>query len=213
MFLNPSKSKWLLPIGLLVLCVVPVLAGGVRMGQLASGVVTSENARFFSSPAPVIVHVISVSLFCVLGAFQFVPALRMRNKWHRIMGRLLLPFGLFSALSGLWMAQFYALPAGDGTVLFIERLIFGVAMVASLALGYMAVRRRDYVTHRAWMMRGYAIGLGAGTQVVTNVPWLLLIGTPDITTRSVLMGAGWVINVAVAEWFIKNRGPQSVAAF
>ena len=210
--MNPLKSKWILPIGLLFLCVVPVLAGGVRMGQLVSGVVTPENARFFNSPAPVIIHVISVSLFCVFGAFQFVPSLRIRNKWHRTMGRILLPFGFFSALSGLWMAQLYALPVGDGTVLYIERLIFGVAMVAALSLGYIAIHRRDYVNHRAWMMRGYAVGLGAGTQVVTNVPWMLLIGTPDLNTRAVLMGAGWVINLAVVEWFIRSRGAQLVPA-
>jgi hypothetical protein len=67
------SSKWLVPIGLLLLCVVPVLAGAVRMAQLASGVLTPENARFFASPLPVIMHVISVTLFCVIGAFQFVP--------------------------------------------------------------------------------------------------------------------------------------------
>ncbi len=70
------------------------------------------------------------------------------------MGRLLLPFGLFSALSGLWMASFYALPAGYGMVLYIERLIFGGGMLASLLFGYGAIRPRDYIEHRAWMIRG-----------------------------------------------------------
>ena len=34
------------------------------------------------------------------------------------------------------------------------------------------------------MMRGYAIGLGAGTQVFTHVPWLLAFGVPDEFTRA-----------------------------
>ena len=46
------------------------------------------------------------------------------------------------------------------------------------------------------MMRGYAIGLGAGTQVLTNVPWLLAFGAPGEFTRALLMAAGWVINLA-----------------
>lgn len=74
---NLLKSKWVLPIGVVILCVVTVLAGGVRRGQLASGVVTPENACFFNSRAPVIIHVVSVALFSILVAFQFVPVLRI----------------------------------------------------------------------------------------------------------------------------------------
>jgi uncharacterized membrane protein YozB (DUF420 family) len=200
------SSKWLvsilIPWGLLLLCIVPVLAGAVRMTQLASGVVTLENTRFFASPLPVIMHVISVTLFCAISAFQFVPSLRIQNKWHRSSGRMLVPFGFASAMTGLWMAHFYALPTSDGSILYLERLLFGGAMFVSLCLGLMAIRRRDYTHHRNWMMRAYAIGLGAGTQVVTNGPWILLVGTPSVNTRAVLMGAGWVINLVVVEWVI-----------
>jgi uncharacterized membrane protein len=196
--------KWLVPAGLLLLCIVPLLAGAVRLSQLASGIATTENARFFAKPLPVVIHVVSVAMFCVVGAFQFVPAFRLRNSWHRTMGRLLVPIGLASAASGLWMNQFYSLPAHDGTILYIERLVFGLAMFVSLCLGLLAIRRRDYTTHRAWMMRGYAIGMGAGTQVITSLPWMLLIGEPDVLTRSLLMGAGWLINIAIAEWFIQR---------
>jgi uncharacterized membrane protein len=208
------SSQWLVPIGLLLLCVVPVLAGSVRMVQLSSGVVTPENARFFASPLPVIVHVVSVTLFCVIGAFQFVPSLRVKNKWHRTSGRILVPFGFASAVTGLWMAHFYALPAGDGSILYGERLVVGFAMLIALCLGVMAIKRRDYIHHRNWMMRAYAIGMGAGTQVVTNVPWILLVGEPGVNTRAVLMGTGWVINVAVVEWLIwrKVAATGSIAA-
>lgn len=190
--------------GLLLLCIIPLLAGAIRVSQLASGAVTAENARFFEEPLPIVIHVMSVTIFCVVGAFQFVPALRLRNKWHRTMGRILVPFGLASAASGLWMNQFYVLPPHDGTILYVERLVFGLAMSMSLCLGLIAIRRRDFATHRAWMMRGYAIGIGAGTQVITSLPWMLLIGEPDILTRAILMGAGWLINVAIAEWFIRR---------
>jgi hypothetical protein len=63
------------------------------------------------------------------------------------------------------------------------------------------------------MMRGYAIGLGAGTQVFTHVPWFLLFGTPDELTRAILMGAGWVINLVVAEWVIRRRPLRTTRPF
>jgi len=93
--------------------------------------------------------------------------------------------------------------------LYIERLAFGTAMGASIVLGIDAVRRRDFKAHGAWMMRAYAIGLGAGTQVLTHLPWFILVGKPGETARTVLMGAGWLINVLVAEWIIRYRQPRT----
>ena len=55
------------------------------------------------------------------------------------------------------------------------------------------------------MMRGYAIGQGAGTQFLTFLPWFLLFGMPGEFPKAMLMGAGWAINLAVAEWVIRKR--------
>ena len=49
------------------------------------------------------------------------------------------------------------------------------------------------------MAHFYTIGLGAGTQVLTHLPWFVLFGKPTAFPRAVLMGAGWVINLGVAE--------------
>jgi hypothetical protein len=68
------------------------------------------------------------------------------------------------------MAHFYPWPPGDGETVYAFRLVFGSAMAISIALGLKAIRRRDYASHGAWMMRGYAIGLGAGTRVLTHLP-------------------------------------------
>jgi uncharacterized membrane protein len=212
-----KKSDWLVPAGLLLLTLVPMAAGGHRVAELAGNTeVTPDNARFFDMPAPVILHIFSASLFCVLGALQFAPALRRhRIGWHRAAGRITVPMGIIAALTGLWMTLFYDLPATDGAtfgLLGSIRLLFGSAMAASLVLGFLAVRRRDITRHRAWMARGYAIGLGAGTQVFTHLPWLLFHNTPAGFTRAMLMAAGWIINLAVAEWAIRRRPRTSVPA-
>lgn len=203
------RVPWFVPAVLILLSLIPVLQGSLRLTELAGGAaVTAENARFFASPVPVVAHIVSVTVYCLLGAFQFVPALRGRS-WHRAAGRILVPAGLIAALSSLWMSAFYALPAGDGEILLILRLIFGSAMIACIVLGVLAIGRRDFIRHGAWMMRAYAIGLGAGTQVVVFLPWMLLIGPAGELTRAVLMGAGWVINLAVAEYAIRRRSRSS----
>lgn len=202
-----NRAEWLVPTALIVLSAVPVAAGAVRLADLTGGVeVTPENARFFASPLPVVLHILSVSLYSILGAFQFAPGFRRRRRrWHRAAGRLLVPCGLAAALSGLWMTYFYPWPKGDGELLYELRLLFGSAMVLSIVLGVAAIRRRDFARHGDWMIRGYAIGMGAGTQFLTHLPWVLILGTPGELPRALLMGAGWVINLAVAEWIIRKR--------
>lgn len=218
-----GKWGWLVPGGLLALSAVPVVAGAVRLAGLAgAATVRPDNARFFAQPWPVVLHVISASVFCVLGAFQFAAEFRGRRPaWHRYAGRLLVPCGLLAGLSGLWMTQFYPPAEADGALLHAFRLGFGSAMLACLVLGLAAIRRRSFLQHRAWMIRSYAIGLGAGTQFVVHVPWLLLVGQPRVLSRALLMGAGWLINVVVAERIIRSQnapkprepeGPRGFAA-
>jgi uncharacterized membrane protein len=202
-----GTAAWLVPTALLLLSAVPIVAGTFRLAELTGGAaVTEANARFFASPLPVVLHIVSASLYSVLGAFQFAPDFRRRRPgWHRSAGRLLVPSGLVAALSGLWMTLFYPWPAYDGRLLYALRLLFGSAMVLSLVLGVAAVRRRDFAGHGAWMIRAYAIGLGAGTQVLTHLPWFLFPSAQGELMRALCMGAGWLLNLAVAEWLIRKR--------
>ena len=202
-----SRSDWAVPAALILLSLVPAIAGTARLTGLARGVpITSENARFFAQPLPVVLHVLAVIPFSMLGAFQFSPEFRRRHRaWHRAAGKVLALCGLVAAMSGLWMAQFYPWPVGDGVGVYVERLVFGSAMLLSIAVSLDAVRRRDFKAHGAWMTRAYAIGIGAGTQVLTHLPWFILVGKPSETARTVLMGAAWVINILVAEWVIRRQ--------
>jgi hypothetical protein len=213
---TPQKAKgparrrsagWLGIAGLLLLSAIPITAGAFRLNQLASGAeITPANARVFAMPLPVIVHIVGASLFAVLGAFQFSTAFRQHWRgWHRAAGRLVVICGLLVGFSGLWMTLFYTQPVGDGIFLSALRLLFGSGMIVSIVLAYTAIRRRDILRHWAWMMRGYAIGLGAGTQTLTLLAGGLIIGPPNELSRALLMGLAWVINLAVAEWVIRKR--------
>lgn len=203
---GPRPSEWLVPGLLILLSLVPAISGTARLAEVARGAdVTPANSRFMAAPLPVILHVLAVIPYSILGAFQFAPAFRRRRRdWHRAAGRVLVVAGMVAALTGLWMAHFYPWPEGDGVVLYGIRLVFGAAMAVSIALAMVAVGRRKYAEHGEWMTRAYAIGLGAGTQVLTHLPWFILVGRPGEPERAVMMGAGWVINVAVAEWVIRR---------
>jgi len=70
------------------------------------------------------------------------------------------------------------------------------------------------------MVRAYAIGLAAGTQVFTEGIGDAIFGT-GVLAADLAKGAGWVINLAVAEWALGrparprlalSRGPQHAGA-
>lgn len=191
----------------MLLSLVPVVAGGFRLSEVTGGAaVTPDNARFLASPLPVAVHIVGAALFALLGAFQFSGFIRrVAPAWHRRAGRVVAAAGLAVAISGLWMSQAYPPPSSDNGLTWAFRLAFGLGMLASIGLGVAAIVRRDIVRHSAWMLRGYAIGMGAGTQVLTLAPYAALAGEPDATTRALLMGLAWVINLGVAEWIIRGR--------
>ncbi len=202
-----TKADWLIPAGLLALAFIPVVAGVVRLVELASGApMTPDNTRFIAAPIPVALHIVSVTVYCIVGAFQFSPGLRRYHpRWHRLAGRVLVPFGLVAALSGIWMALTYAIVPADNALLHSFRLLAGSGMAVAPVLGYAAIRRRDVEVHQGWMRRAYAIGQGAGTQALTQLPVILLSGPLDDMTKALMMGAAWVINLGVAELLIRRR--------
>ncbi|MDF5756288.1 DUF2306 domain-containing protein [Spongiactinospora sp. TRM90649] len=205
------RGGWLAPAGLILLVLVPVLAGAVRLGELTglTGAHGAAGDRPAGSAVPLAVHIVSVTVYGLVGAFQFSPRFRRRRpKWHRAAGRVLVACGLAGALSALWLTLFSVLPPGDTGLLTVFRLVFGTAMLGSIVLGFAAARRRDFARHRAWMTRGYAIGLGAGTQALTQAAWIVPMGPPGGSTRALLLGAGWAINLAVAEWVIRRERPS-----
>jgi len=107
------------------------------------------------------------------------------------------------ALSALWLNQFFPRAGAAREVLYPLRLGFGIALVVTLVLGILAARRRDVPRHRAWMIRSYAIGLVAGTQVLTLGVGGALLGRGEMTT-ALLMVSAWGINLAVAEWAVRR---------
>ena len=204
---SKGRAAWRVPAALILLSIIPLTMGAFRLIELAEGAaITPSNARFFASPLPVVLHIVGAFVYAILGAVQFMPITRQRGaRWHRLMGRLLVPVGLIVGLSGVWMTLFYPRAAGSSDLLFVFRLLFGSAMVLSIFLGLVAIRRRDVARHRAWMTRAYAIGLGAGTQVLTLMVGELVAGPPNELEHAWLMGAAWIINLGVAEWAIRRR--------
>lgn len=199
------------PFALVALSVVPLTAGALRLVEVAGGpAVLPPDQRFTGFPLALVLHIGGSAVFALVGVLQLVPRFRRRHlSWHRRAGRVVAVAGLAVAGSALWLTLAYAPRAGNGEVLQAFRVVFGSAMAVCLVLGFAAIRRRDIAAHRAWMVRAYALGLAAGTQVFTEPLGAALFGDA-VVVSDLAKGAGWVVNLVVAEWVVRRR-PREAA--
>ena len=204
----PTRRRvptWRVPLALVALSLIPVVVGSIRLTDLSTGSThMPQDAHHPDMPVALIVHIVTATVYSLLGAFQFSAGLRRhRPRWHRTAGRLLVPTGLAVALSAVWLTVVYPAEANTGPVLFWSRLLFALAMVACLVLGLRAILARKFTSHRAWMIRAYALGLGAGTQVVTIGIAEATLGTSTAVVDTAT-AAGWAVNLAVAELIVRR---------
>ena len=210
---RPTARAGLLITCLIALGLIPILANTLRRIALSLGTVEGFTDNGSPDvPLPVAVHVLTATIFVILGSFQFSPGFRRRKPvWHRMAGRVLVMRGMLVALSGLWLNQFFSFPAGSGDLLYVFRWPAGLGMALCILIGFAAVRRQDITRHRQWMIRAYALGLGAATQVFTLGFGEPIFGKTALNV-ALLNGAGWIINLAVAEWAIRRPRPGDQAS-
>jgi hypothetical protein len=199
-----SELTW--PVVFVVLSVMPALGGVARLHNL-SAPATLDNARFIAAPLPVIVHIVTATLYAMLGAFQFSAGLRRRwPAWHRRAGVVLTLCGLVTGLTGMWMAVGLDIPQRmQGPILMGVRLVVGAVTVAALVLAWVSIVRRDIPAHEAWMIRAYALAQGAATQALLLGPWILISGELVGVPRDLMMTLTWIINAGIAEALIRRR--------
>lgn len=199
------ERAWPVTTLLVALAAIPVTSGVLRLVQLTGGPqIMPADARFTVSPSAVVVHVLASAVLALAGAFQFLPRFRRRGRaWHRRAGRVVSVAGLLAAGSALWLTLGYPAKPGTGELLYVARLVVGSVTAGSLVLGVAAIRRRDVAAHRAWMIRAYALGLGAGTQVFTEGFGGAVFGA-GVPASDLEKIAGWVVNAVVAEYVIRR---------
>jgi hypothetical protein len=190
---------------LLVLTAIPIVISLVRIGQIPLDALPADAAKFTAVPLGHFFHAAGGAIFGLLGPFQFSRVMRGRfGRLHRWMGRVFVLAGLALGLTSLRLL--WQFPEAGTWILAAARLAAGAALIAALGLGLRAAIRRDLVRHRAWMIRAYAIGMGAATIALIMFPIFVITGAPLEGYLSDLAFVGsWVINIALGEWVIRRR--------
>jgi|GEM_PF-122586 len=212
---------WILlsSLGIAVFAVVPYLTSSLpALAESGAGGLADHYA---AQPAFVLVafyvHIVAGGIALVASPFQFWRGLRDRApRVHRWTGRVALVAIGIAGLAGLALAPFSAAGLvgtfGFGT-LAVLWVVFGWR-------GYRAIRAGDVPSHRAWMMRTFALTYAA----VTLRLWLPLLMFAQVpfagpagfdadaaftNAYAVVPFVAWLPNLLVAEWLIRRRGLPS----
>lgn len=187
------------------LCCVGVAACAYASARLIGWVPPGKLPLY---PDWVASHFVSATIFAVIVPLQLWGALRARRPdVHRALGRVAVASGVAMAGSGLVMA--YTSPDRPVSETIFMTGIF-LSFGAFLALGVRHALARDIASHRAWMARMIATGMGAVTQRLVFPPLAALVGIDGRETFwEVFMSAAWLawaINMAVAEVWLRRGG-------
>jgi hypothetical protein len=148
-----------------------------------------------------LLHASCAGAALLLGPTQFFTGIRLR--WpaiHRWIGRSYVVLCLLGGMSGAMLA--WNTTAGE-----VARWGFGLLAVTWLcvtSLGYLAARRRDFVSHRRWMIRSFALTFAAVTLRV-YMPLSMVAGLSFAVAYPAIAWLAWVPNLAVAEAWIRTR--------
>ncbi|WP_203580163.1 DUF2306 domain-containing protein [Microbacterium hibisci] len=161
------------------------------------------------------VHIVGGAVALVAGPLQFWRGLRTRApRVHRWIGRVYLVAVAVGGVGGLVIAP--SSPAG-----YVGFFGFGALGVLWLVTGwraYRAIRRGDVPSHRAWMIRNYALTY-SGVMLRIWLPLLLFapfvlgqsweIDTAFPNAYAAVPFLCWLPNLVFAEWLIRRRGLPS----
>jgi len=177
---------------------------------LGSLVHPDMKAAFRLHRMGILTHIFCSALALAIGPWQFVEA--VRRKWpriHRWMGRVYLGLGVLpGGAAGLYMSIY----AFGGTVSHVGFALLAVVWLWTGWMGYAAARRRDFVSHRVWMIRNFALTFGAVTLRI-QLGASFAMGWRFEDFYPWLAWTSWVPNALIAEALVRwRRGRVSPTA-
>jgi uncharacterized membrane protein len=192
------------PAALFLGTLLTILLALVQVVQIPLGALPEDSQRLSAAPVWHFMHVLGGATFGILGPIQFGRVLsRKYGLLHCVMGRVFVAAGAMislSSLSLLWhFPDTYSVAMNSG------RLLFGIALGVALAIAMRAIYKRDFTGHRNWMIRAYAIGIGATAVTMVFFPIYLITGEPPTGLASDIAFLGaWTACVVFAEGLVRR---------
>lgn len=149
------------------------------------------------------VHVFTSCFLLLAGFTQFSSSILQRYKTvHKYMGRMYVILLLFlSAPAGFIMA----LNANGGMYSRIAFVLLSVLWIVFTALAWYYAVKRNFVTHRNFMIRSFALTCSALTLRLWKLGIVVVFEPGPMDAYRIVAWLGWIPNLLLAEWIIRKR--------
>ncbi|MBA2237759.1 MAG: DUF2306 domain-containing protein [Lysobacter sp.] len=203
-------TRWLtkpvvVPAALIFVTLFTIVSALVQVVQIPLGALPEDARRLSAAPVWHFMHVLGGATFGILGPIQFARVLmRKYGLLHRAMGRVFVAAGAMMSLSSLGLLSHF--PGAYSVAISGGRLLFGIALGVALAIAMQAIRKRDFTRHRNWMIRAYAMGMGAAAVSMVVILIYAITGEPlrmGLAFDLVFLGA-WMACVVFAEGLVRR---------
>ena len=152
-------------------------------------------------PIPLAMHLFGGAVALGTGGWQLNVGIRFRRvAIHRWLGRIY----VVAVVIGAGGAGVMAGMSLHGMVTHLGFGFLAIGWLGTTLLGYRAIRRGEKETHRAWMLRSYALTLAAVTLRI-YLPLSQIVGLPFAPSYEVISWLCWVPNLFVVEWLAVRR--------
>jgi uncharacterized membrane protein len=165
------------------------------------------NNMISATPASASLHFLLGGIVLIVGALQFHQGLRTsRPIVHRWMGRIYVLGVLIGGLAGLYLS----FNSFGGLVTHFGFGMLAVLWLFTTAMAYQHIRAGNVRAHQQWMIRSYALTLGAVTlRIYLGIG--VALGLDFEAAYQAISWLAWVPNLVIAEWVFVSRFTASDA--
>lgn len=197
-------KPFVVPAALFFGTLLTIILALVQAVQIPLGALPADSLRLSAAPVWHFMHVLGGAAFGILGPIQFSRVLMVKyGLLHRVLGRVFVAAGAMLSLSSLGLL--WRFPGANSAPMSSGRLLFGIALGVALAIAMQAVHKRDFTRHRNWMIRAYAIGMGATAVTMVFFPIYVITGEPPAGLVSDIAFLGsWTACIVFAEGLVRR---------
>lgn len=142
-------------------------------------------------------HVYTSIFVLILGLFQISNWFRKKfTKWHKLMGKFYIGLILLAASPSGLLIGYYA---NGGWISQIGFMLLALFWFYFTFQAYLFTRKRDFVRHRKFMYRSFALTLSAITLRLLKVGVVEIWGLPPMDITRIIAWAGWLVNLILVE--------------
>jgi hypothetical protein len=152
------------------------------------------------------IHVFTGILIYISGGLQFLISHQKRPNLHRFLGYLYVGF-IFITFPAVLIMSFRA---NGGYVAQIGFVIQSLLWLLCTWFGLRAILKNKPTTHKRFMIRSYALTLGAFTlRFLAFLIGMMRVDLHPNVKYTFIAWGSWIINLLIAEWIIKKMNFSS----